>query len=90
MFVTRVEVILFDRSPGASALVIPQSEVVSHVLASPDRMSKELRKWLWNLINAAFGVLVRMTGGKPVVSSTTPPVMMLVESSSSSSSTGGV
>jgi len=53
-------------------------------------MSKELRKWLWNLINAAFGVLVRMTGGKPVVSSTTPPVMMLVESSSSSSSTGGV
>jgi len=49
-------------------------------------MSKAFRKWLWNLISAAFGVLVRTIGSKPVLSSTTPPVIMLCSSSSSSSS----
>lgn len=46
-------------------------------------MSKALRKWSVNLMTAAYGVLVRIIGSKPVLDSTTPPVMILVGSSSS-------
>jgi hypothetical protein len=46
-------------------------------------MSKALWKWSENLMTAAYGVLVRIIGSKPVLDSTTPPVMILVGSSSS-------
>jgi len=86
IFMTRVEFIALDLCPGLSAWPIPQSVLVMHVAASPVRMSKALRKWLWNLISAAFGVLVSTIGSKPVLSSTTPPVIILYSSPSSSSS----
>jgi len=86
IYMTRVELISFDRSPGLFAYPRPQSVLVTHVLASPDRISNAFRKWLWNLISPAIVVLVTIIGSKPVLSSTTPPVIMLYSSSSSSSS----
>jgi len=86
IYMTRVELISFDLSPGLFAYPRPQSVLVTHVLASPDRISNAFRKWLWNLISPAIVVLVTIIGSKPVLSSTTPPVIMLYSSSSSSSS----
>lgn len=53
-----------------------------HVLASPLLMSKELVKWLVNLMIPAAGVLVKMMASYPVLVSTTPPLMILSSSSS--------
>jgi len=57
--------------------------VLLHVLASPLLISKELVKWLVNLMIPDADVLVKIIASKPVLVSTTPPLIMLSSFSSS-------